>query len=494
MKDDETVHAQVTPLNYQKIQSLDQQKYNTSYPENWVRVLPGSDAKRLAPGTLVRERFILEEQIGRGGMGTVYRARDLRKEEAYDNDPHIAIKFLNEHLRDQQQAFIALQREAKKSQVLSHPNIVTVYDFDRDQDLVYLSMEYLQGETLADFIEKKRTGIPWQQAVIIIEGVASGLAYAHQKGFVHADLKPSNVFLAKNGSIKLLDFGIAQAVKVLSQEYGNDTYFDAGSLGALTPSYASVDMLDNKTPIPSDDLYALGCLMYILLTGVHPLHTENGHKLTAKQAYEANLTTDISGVFGKTLPKRYCQALERCLSFKREQRFQDATEFLDAIKPPAKLNKSLIVTLSVLAVAAALAWWLLVKQLDFFIRLQNLPDNMSYQIASIELGDSRLNKGDIDQAYHLYVTAWDSSHDLVNLAPTDHHKLKVIIHRRIDNITRQLLLEAEDLIQARTPTDRLFQLRSSLYFIQRSDLGTLDSAISDQLQAMDQVIKNDGND
>ncbi len=103
-------------------------------------------------GDIIKNRFILEEELGRGGMGVVYKAKDLRKEEAKDRNPYIALKVLNEDFKRNPESFIALQRETRKTQELAHPNIITVYDFDRDGDHIYMTMEWLQGKPLSTLL------------------------------------------------------------------------------------------------------------------------------------------------------------------------------------------------------------------------------------------------------------------------------------------------------------------------------------------------------
>ncbi|MGH1485280.1 MAG: serine/threonine protein kinase [Cellvibrionaceae bacterium] len=438
---------------------------------------------KLIVGAVIKNRFILEECIGHGGMGTVYKARDLRKEEMHDDASYVAIKFLNDELRDQPEALISLQREAKKSQALAHPNIVTVYDFDRDGDLVYLSMEYLDGKTLDELISSGYFNrLPVEKVMSLIEHVARALAYAHQQGFAHADLKPSNIFLTADGHVKVLDFGIAQAVRLTNdQRDDQDSQFDAYTLGAITPNFASPEMLDDKPPIPSDDIYSLGCVAYGLLTGKHPFLDDNGHKLTAKKAQERNAEAKVI----PQLSRRHMQAMRRCLYFDGEQRFQNAGEFIDAIKPPVKLRRWVMVALVTLSITVLISWWITVDQSNVVVGLNDLPDAMSELVDTIKLGDSSFDLGDIDQAHKLYAQAWESSYELADINPRDQVKLKVIIDRRIDSVINFLIKEsgAENLDEF-----RLLQLQIALEFLQQGEVGTLDKKIDKTLAVIAEKI------
>ena len=152
---------------------------------------------------------MLEERVGEGGMGVVFKARDLRKEEAQDRDPYVAIKFLNPNSVRHPESLKALQRETRRAQTLAHPNVVTVYDFDRDGTLIYMTMEFLAGEPLDLHIKRHAQGLRFREAWPIIEGAGRALMYAHEQGVIHADFKPSNVFVSDKKA-KVLDFGIAR--------------------------------------------------------------------------------------------------------------------------------------------------------------------------------------------------------------------------------------------------------------------------------------------
>ena len=161
-----------------------------SDPSTWTE----RDAAPLGPGSSLKGRFVLERVVGRGGMGVVYKARDLRKVEAQDRDPFVAIKVLNDDFRRHPESLKALQREARKAQTLAHPNIATVFDFDRDGATVYIQMEFLDGEPL-DKLTKRTSGLPYAEAYPLIAGMGRALSYAHGKGIVHSDFKPGNCFV-----------------------------------------------------------------------------------------------------------------------------------------------------------------------------------------------------------------------------------------------------------------------------------------------------------
>ncbi len=287
----------------------------------------GNDANfggEVRVGDVINNRFVIESLLGCGGMGAVYRAVDRRKQEADDRQPHVAIKILSEDFKHHPKAFVALQREASKSQTLAHPNIVTVFDFDRDGDIVFMTMEELSGTTLRDLIQSNPKGLTSDQATAIIMQTARGLAYAHSKGFVHADLKPANVFLTQANTVKILDFGLARAVFQVDSAFFDDADFDAGELGGLTPAYASSEMFGKHDPHPSDDVYALGLIAYELYTGRHAFDREPAHR--AKERYKTPERI-------KAIRKRQWLAVKQSLAFTRGNRIEDAGQFLKRFSP-----------------------------------------------------------------------------------------------------------------------------------------------------------------
>ena len=278
----------------------------------------------LTPGMVLKNRFVLETIIGSGGMSIVFKARDLRKEEARDINPFVAMKVLGTDFKRHPDAFVVLQRETRKSQSLAHPNIVTVYDFDRDGNTVFMTMECLEGGTLDKLIAQHPTGMPLAQALPIINGMVQALAYAHKKNIIHSDFKPGNVFCTEDSTVKVLDFGIARAMRATDDSKAGHDDFDPVSLGALTMAYASYEMFKGAEADPRDDIYALACITYELLSGRHPFN-----KTPADRAYADTLEPGrLPG-----LNRRQWTALKRALAFKREDRTPDVMAFLEGIDP-----------------------------------------------------------------------------------------------------------------------------------------------------------------
>lgn len=288
---------------------------------------------------VLKGRFILEDLLGAGGMGVVYKAKDLLKIEAKDRDPYVAIKVLTDEFKAHPEAFIALQRESRKTQRIAHPNIVTVYDFDRDGDTVFMTMEYLDGKPLDKLIAQYKTiGMPADEVYKIIEGMCLALIYAHAQNIIHSDFKPGNIFVSPKGITKVIDFGIARAVaKVEHREESLDdkTVFDAGNLGALTPAYASLEMLEGKIPDIRDDIYALACIAYELYTGVHPFNRTHADEAKRQKLKPKR----ISG-----LKKHQWQAIEQALSFERENRTSSVDIFWENFNKKPKGHLGLLLT------------------------------------------------------------------------------------------------------------------------------------------------------
>lgn len=364
------------------------------HAERWVR----DDLPALGVGALVRERYELESALGAGAMGVVYRALDRLHLEMQDRDPYVAIKILSEEFKRQPGALITLQREVRKAQSLAHENIVNVYNFDRDGGVVYMTMELLDGKALDTIIgEQRGAGLASNAAVPLIRGMARGLAYAHRNDIVHSDLKPGNVFVTRKGQVKVLDFGVARAASAELQ---------AGSVrevGGMTPTYASLEMLDGQDPTPADDVFALAVVAYELLTGCHPFER--------RPADEARLRA-LRSRMPPGLSRSQRRALLRAFAPERESRHADAGAFLEDFEGASttKLVAQAGVAAAVLFALAAAVVWMRGGELQPEIAFEDLPPEAQQRFeTAVREGETALGFGDaaINEAFTYFSRAHD---------------------------------------------------------------------------------------
>jgi serine/threonine protein kinase len=354
---------------------------------------PASAAEQLGPGSTIKERFELESSLGSGGMGSVFRARDLRKVEAGDKNPWVALKVITGSFASDPRAFVALHREAEKSQTLAHPNIITVYDFDREGDLFFMTMESLEGETLASYIRREDRALA--DCINIIGEIANGIAYAHKRNIVHSDLKPQNIFITTTGEVKILDFGIARAFSDLQDSPADD------EIRGLTPAYASCEMIAGESPHPADDVYAIGLIAYEVISGAHPFE-----RLQASQAKAQSL---VPGKL-KTLKGYQWHAIADALTFDRVRRPADASEFYKRFTGSGRRVRMLSAALALSF--ATLAGFLLFYEPDSGPELpfeELAPDVRQEVLTNLAEGKQALQFADyngaifyLDQAYTLH--------------------------------------------------------------------------------------------
>ena len=353
-------------------------------------------------GEAIKDRFIIKKVLGQGGMGMVCQALDLRRVEADDEEPYIAIKLLSDAFQQHASAFKSLQRETKKTQALAHPNIITVYDFDRDGDTIFMTMEELDGYPL-DAVIKGTTDVELdpKSALKIVREIALALEYAHSKGIIHSDLKPGNIFYTKTGQTKVLDFGIARA---LNSELYKDN-FDAGDLNALTPKYASLEMFEHADPDPRDDIYALGIIAGQLLGGEHPYR--------GKTAIEVR-DGDLKPVFNKTLGSLYKKAISKAVALNRDDRTQSASQFLSSLNWAEKGARRVMAAV-VVVVLLAIGNAFLIDSVDNTVPLSDLPAaDQQVVLQNIAEADTALKFQDyngalvyLERAYELHPSNGD---------------------------------------------------------------------------------------
>ena len=275
---------------------------------------------RVQVGSVLRDRFVLQERVSGGSMGVVYRALDRRLAEAASAEPWVAIKVLSPQLARNGKALRALQQEAAKSRCLMHANIVRFIDFDRDDDLYFIVMEWLDGRTLADILDSPESGmIDVETSFRIVRQIGKALDYAHRCGIVHADVKPGNIMILPSGDARLFDFGVARVQQ--RQRVGSED-FDPAALGALTPAYSSMQVLTGEDPVPADDVFSLACLLYRLIAGYRVFGPRNAAE-AAKAGMSPQRLTNVSN--------EQWAAIRKALAYSRVTRFETMNGFLEAL-------------------------------------------------------------------------------------------------------------------------------------------------------------------
>lgn len=315
------------------------------------------NAELPADGSLLKHRFKLVSCVGEGGMGRVFKAIDLRRVESHQEDVHVAVKVLTRSFRDYSGSLAALQSEATKLQRLTHPNIVRVIDVDRDGQTVFMTMEYLPGQPLKRMLQSaSATGLDRATALSMLERIAAALSFAHHHDIVHGDLKPSNIIVADDGDVKVIDFGIARMI-TRSARNGRARSMPAGSetLSGLTPSYASPEMLDRQDhpADPRDDVYALACIVHEMLTGRHPFE-----RATAAAARDSGATLRRH----KRLTGREYRALTNALRFDGSARTPTVERFMQDLRGDKLVSVPRIVAYgAVVALVLAVGAYFLVR-------------------------------------------------------------------------------------------------------------------------------------
>jgi serine/threonine-protein kinase len=267
--------------------------------------------------------YQLDSLLGAGGMGEVWRARDTRLDRA------VAVKILPEHLADNPEALRRFEREAKAVAALSHPNILSIFDFGAERGVSYAVMELLDGGNLREYLNRGEPG--WRRTAWIGAAVAEGLAAAHDKGIIHRDLKPENIFLTRDGQIKVLDFGIARVKQVVTAESETRTATATTKPGAVigTIAYMSPEQARGQVADAPSDLFSLGVVLYELLSGQRPFE-----RATTTETLAAILRDEPPplGELKKEIPEALENVIGRCLEKRPEDRYQSARDLAVDLK------------------------------------------------------------------------------------------------------------------------------------------------------------------
>jgi serine/threonine protein kinase len=370
-------------------------------------------------------RFTLVKELGHGGMGRVFKALDRNRKDFQDRHPYIALKLISEEFQSHPDARMALERETVRAQSLAHPNILTVFDFDYEGDHAYMTMELLEGQTLQDWLQDESASsaslaLRWR----IVRCIGAGLAYAHENGVVHSDLKPGNVFLCKSGAVKVMDFGIARPLRGVAGQTETTRFDAAERLGGLTPDYAPLEQWNREAPDPRDDIYAFGCVVYHLYSGKHPF----GRILSRTDLERRREPQRIP-----SLTRRQWDVLRRALALKRPDRVATVEEFLHQFAPLTWWGKHRVTSLTVGALIIATGLFFGAQYYHDYVEDQSLnaqlwpklPDPQLTPDARTEIDDDLyMAQGGLRQA-----TSTDSPAELSALLSKGHNSVLYYLKR-----------------------------------------------------------------
>jgi tetratricopeptide (TPR) repeat protein len=306
---------------------------------------PPTDGNEWAPGTRIG-RYVVLSRIGRGGMGTVFRAEDV------ELGRPVALKRLHAEANAESRA--RLVREARSAAQLQHPNVVTVHEVSEHLGAPFLAMELVDGVTLTAWL--KETSRSWREVVDVVAQAGRGLVAAHARGLVHRDFKPDNVLVDRTGRARVADFGLARALDATASEPSGPISHDTrltitGSL-AGTPAYMAPELVEGGAPDARSDQYAFAITLYEALRGQHPFEGDTAARLWVEMA---------SGKIrsgGHSVPAWLDRHVRRGLEVEPAKRWPDLASFVDAIsKPPRRaLLIAVPIALASIATVAVVAW------------------------------------------------------------------------------------------------------------------------------------------
>jgi len=273
-----------------------------------TQILPPQPASELAPGTTFAGRYQVIEDLGKGGMGRVYKVFDTEVREK------LALKLLNPDIASDERTIERFRNELRMARGISHRNICRMHDLGREESTFFITMEYVSGEDLKSLIHRIGA-LPVGKAVSIARQVCEGLEEAHRVGVVHRDLKPQNIMIDRDGNARIMDFGIARSVK------------GKGLTGANvmigTPEYMSPEQVDGKDADPRSDIYSLGIVLFETLTGRLPFEGETPLSVAVKQKSEP---APDPRRLNPQIPDELQRVILRSLEKPRDNRFRSAGE------------------------------------------------------------------------------------------------------------------------------------------------------------------------
>jgi hypothetical protein len=269
----------------------------------------------IEPGAHVAGRFVVEEQLGAGGMGAVYRARDEQLGET------VALKVIAGAGLLDPAAADRFRREASAARRISHANIVRIHDIGEEHGMLFLSMEYISGTSLAALIQRHGT-LPFAQLRTIVSQICKGMQAAHEAGVVHRDLKPGNILIDEAQQVKIIDFGLAR------QPHLEGMTATGMILG--TPEYMAPEQIRGRAVDPRTDIYALGAVMYHAMVGHPPFR---GDSPISVGFAHCNEELDPPNAVKPDIPPAWSQLVVTAMAKDPSQRFDSADDLADALPP-----------------------------------------------------------------------------------------------------------------------------------------------------------------
>ncbi len=346
----------------------------------------------LHPGTNLG-RYTILDLVAVGGMGEVYRAEDARLHR------DVAIKVLPAHLERDRASLDRFYREARAVAALSHPNILAIFDFGAENGIHYAVTELLEGETLRTRLSRARPSP--REALEMLVAVCDGVAAAHARGIVHRDLKPENIFITRDGRVKVLDFGLARSASGLFADRGEALMTEMlptepgvviGTVGYIAP-----EQVEGRSPTPATDVFALGCMLFELLSGRLPFERASSAHVMVALLHDDAPHLQFSS--GEPLLRDLDPLVQRCLQKDPQNRPREAGELANelravlagervsrAMRTPLRRSKARLLAIGVVALITVLAF------IGAFLMLRNPQLDHGYDVRAADIRGSAETK------------------------------------------------------------------------------------------------------